>query len=164
MSETSDVSRTMETASLSSKLLHEFKVDGSLRDIYVFDTTVANWNHLLEALNNSDYSLEISPPFDHTNRLEASKVFNHVANVNPVCLKMRLASRIDIHCHFFCDEEMEFDIDPRQVDTEADITLILGFMKTIGDTLDKDVFLTPEDTQDYHHATYKPSSGEFVTR
>ena len=52
--------------------------------------------------------------------------------------------RIAIHCYFFCDEEIENDIDPREIRSWGDHVRLLNYLKIMSYVLKKEVILTPE--------------------
>jgi len=51
-------------------------------------------------------------------------------------------------CHFFWQEDIEFDIDPREVDEQRKAEGLFDFMAQVGRLLGKDVILTPENMQE----------------
>lgn len=153
-----------EATLLCSKLLPEFEADGSLRDIYVLNTNSEDWNTLVSELAASEFNVEISAPFEVSDHFQAEAALKHVQTTAPVTLKVDVSQNVSAHSHFFTPEEVEFDFDPREVRTEADVASILGFMKAIGDILSKDVILTQEGAQNEDIATYKPATREFLTQ
>ncbi len=51
-------------------------------------------------------------------------------------------------CHFFAQNEIEFDIDPREVHGQKQLDALLGFMQLLSDATGKDVVLTPENCRE----------------
>ena len=151
------------SGSIASKLLSTFSVDGSLRDILVPGTILTDWEVLLSNLKQAGYKLKISEPFDLTQNLNSVEAFRHSNENSPVKLEVALSPTNLVHCHFFTLDEIECDVDPRAIDDESDVERILGFMKFVGDALNKNVLLTEEDTRDVCLATYRPDTGEFLT-
>ena len=49
------------------------------------------------------------------------------------------------YCHFFLIEQIEFDIEPNEINTQSDFEKILSFMTEISSTLKKQVTLTGEN-------------------
>jgi hypothetical protein len=49
------------------------------------------------------------------------------------------------NCHFFTQEEIEFDIDPREVKGQSELDALFGFMHLLADSVGKQCVLTPED-------------------
>jgi hypothetical protein len=52
-----------------------------------------------------------------------------------------------INCHFFTEQEIEFDIDPREITSEEKLSKVFEFMQRIGRLLQKEVIMTPENCQ-----------------
>ena len=62
-----------------------------------------------------------------------------------------------LNCHFFLPDQIEFDIDPKEVDSIESFQNVLEFMKVISKALDNQVTLTGENSPrfplvkiDYH--------------
>jgi hypothetical protein len=129
----------------------EFDFDGSWRDIYVFDTSIHNWQTVIDFLRSSSY--EISYTFNSDELELPSRVedifesWNISRNISSVCLSVSVASVI-LNCHFFSQEQIEFDIDPREIKSELHAKAVFEFMRQVGQLLDKEVILTHENEED----------------
>lgn len=44
-----------------------------------------------------------------------------------------------INCHFFSEDEIEFDIDPKEVKSKSEANAVFEFMKNLSKILDKDI-------------------------
>jgi hypothetical protein len=51
-----------------------------------------------------------------------------------------------INCHFFTEQEIELDLDPREVNSEERLNSLFRFMKVLGKHLGKEVILTLENS------------------
>jgi hypothetical protein len=79
------------------------------------------------------------------------------------------AGSVQLNCHFFCANEIEFDLDPREVHGQADLDALLSFMEMIAVATAKPVLMTPENMHDSpfirvvspETAEYIPSLGMF---
>jgi hypothetical protein len=60
-----------------------------------------------------------------------------------------------INCHFF-PGDIELDLDPAEVRTQEDVDRVLGFLKEVGDVLNRTVVLTDENSIDWVYYRYKP--------
>ena len=49
------------------------------------------------------------------------------------------------NCHFFTPEEIEFDIDPREVVGQTELDGLFGFMSCLAEAVGQDVILCPEN-------------------
>ena len=122
-----------------------WQIDGSLRDIYVLDTDIQDWQKALDFLRaayNPIYKIddEDAPPFS-----DVVKVFKN-RNEHSHLLVIQVED-VSIHCHFFLTRLIEFDIDPREVNNESKEEGILTFMWGLAETLAKEVILTIENME-----------------
>ena len=137
----------------------EFEFDGSWRDIYVLNTTISDWQLLFEFLRSDVYEFSYTIDEEKTVLpILAKQIFDARQEFNPL-LQVNLGSVV-LNCHFFTDEEIEFDIDPREVQSERQAEAIFTFMRQIGQTLNKEVVFTPENLQDAPIFKFLPSVGE----
>lgn len=135
----------------------EFEFDGSWRDIYVLNTTVSDWQLLLDFLRSDVYEFSYTIDEEKTVLpILAKQVFDARQEFSPL-LQVNLGS-VALNCHFFTDEEIEFDIDPREIQSEHHAEAIFNFMRQIGQTLKKEVILTPENLQDAPIFKFLPSN------
>jgi hypothetical protein len=124
--------------------------DGSLRDIYVLNTSREDWQKWIDFVNGN-YGIEFHYCDHKGNRLTSEKIISkYVFNswdrindfTNDVTIKI---GDIIVKCHFFCEEEIENDIDPNEVKTIEDHYLVINYLKSISKILDKEVILTIEN-------------------
>jgi hypothetical protein len=69
---------------------------------------------------------------------------------------------IQVACHFFIESEIEFDLWPREVDSQEQLDKLLQFICLIGDTVRKTVSLCFESFAQYPIITYDPSTEELT--
>lgn len=133
-----------------------FEWDGSWRDIYVLDTNINDWQRLLDFLRESSYVTIyhglIGPELPETMQeiIEIQKTSISTMSIN--------IGETIVNCHFFLESEIEFDIDPRDIDNEAKLTEIFNFMQRIGNLLRKEVILTEENGEDEIWFRFVPGS------
>jgi hypothetical protein len=136
-----------------------FEPDGALRDIYVHGTTIEHWRTLFDALR-ATYAMEYS--IDSTARPlpalvdEASTTRDTASPSLHFCV-----GSIVVACHFFTTDEIEFDIDPREVTSQAALDELLGFLQLVGDTLGKAVIMSYENDAQHPFITYEPGRREY---
>jgi len=51
---------------------------------------------------------------------------------------------MQLNCHFFQNDDIELDLDPREVTGQAQLDALLEFMRDIGRTTSASVVLTPK--------------------
>lgn len=140
----------------------EFEPDGALRDIYVLDTTIEHWRKLFVALRGA-YTLEYSVDGESRPIPETvDEALGLRATANP-SLFFRVAG-IGVACHFFCTEQIELDIQPREVNSTGTFDDVLGLLRLIGDTVGKRVIMTHESDEQHPFIIYEPSTKEFEHR
>ena len=61
-----------------------------------------------------------------------------------------------LNCHFFCQDEIEFDLDPRELQSEEDLDALAGFMSILANETGKPAILTHENTQEVVILTVPP--------
>lgn len=131
----------------------DFEPDGSLRDIYVLDTTVDDWRKVI------DYIRQFCQPARYTlseKRREMPDVLQVFALRDKSPLLMFQVGKVELACHFFGEEQIEFDFWPDDIETEKDLQPLLDFIRTVGRMTGKEVILTPESSQESPFMRYQP--------
>ncbi len=119
-----------------------FNVDGSLRDIYVQDTTVVDWEVFLGAVSTMTTNLFVDgEPLPLPTEVKEIYRDNEKKSF---LLEIHLG-QVTVNCHFFTKDEIELDIDPAQVTTQTELDSIVAFLAVVGRALGKDVMLTDEN-------------------
>jgi hypothetical protein len=125
----------------------EFAFDGSWRDIYAFGTTIADWQRMFDAIRSADYRLTYfrsdKPIEMPTNARDAFPLPDECDRRLSVWCGDVLAN-----CHFFTVEEIEFDIDPREVKGQKELNALFGFMRFLAQAAEKEVVLTAENMRE----------------
>ena len=137
----------------------DFEWDGSLRDIYVRSATLEDWRAVYRVLKKSP---DVELRFDGASSAlpdDIGDVFAMRAKKSPT-LSVKVGSATAVF-HFFTEEEIECDIDPREVRSQADFDAVLAFLKRIGDSVGKPVLLTPENSPEAEILRYDPNFQEF---
>lgn len=138
-----------------------FEIDGSWRDIYALETDLATWERVLawirglEAAGVARLVTEPDPLPATVARIMESRAttgegmaFIHIGD-------------LQINCHFFGEEEVEFDIDPREVRRPKDARTVLDFMSGLAAVAERTVHLTEENASDQRWVTYDPRSNQW---
>jgi hypothetical protein len=118
--------------------------DGSWRDIYVLGTDMATWQRMLDGLRAAGYDMAYFRDLQPTELpAEAKQAFPPPDECNRL-LSVRFAGVL-ANCHFFTPEEIEFDIDPREVKGQEQLDALLGFMHCLAEAAAKEAILTAEN-------------------
>jgi hypothetical protein len=137
------------------------EADGSLRDVYILGTSLDDWPSVWSALfagsNSVSFTVDGEP---RTPPLDVAEAFLLRRN-HAVCASYALG-RQRLNCHFFIEEEVEFDLDPRDVDGPAEADRLAQFMEALGRATSKEVRLTLENEPDTIIARYVPDTAQVV--
>lgn len=122
-----------------------FESDGALRDIYIQDVDEIDYRRIINLLN-SDYKLKFGNKNDNQIDFEyIQKVWNdETGQLESKSVTIDL-NGISIKSHFFIPEQIEFDIEPKQINQLSDLNLVLKFMTDISKAVTKQVTLTDEN-------------------
>jgi len=140
----------------------EFISDGSLRDIYIKDIDLDDWQAFIDILRSMDLELKYEVDGKVSNLTEFIK--DIVLDCERSHLLRILLDEISINCHFFMSNEIELDLDPKEIDSEDKAKIIFNFMSEIGNTLKKEVTLAPENEEKEYIFKYNFETGiEYFT-
>jgi len=121
--------------------------DGSWRDIYVHETNHQDWEKWTDFVN-SNYKIEwnIFETESNRNKIDFQIIKDYWSGTGDNCSTAKVfIDKIQINAHFFDDSEIENDIDPREFNSIDDHQKLIDFMTSLSKTLDKSVYLTPEN-------------------
>jgi hypothetical protein len=118
----------------------DFEPDGSLRDIYVLQTTLDDWLAVLSSVTAPPYSATVDGAAASSVSVDLPALLAHPG----VHLLSFPVGRVDVNCHFFSEKEIEFDFVPNGL-TEEDLKGLLTFMSSLGRLTGKLVVMTPEN-------------------
>lgn len=104
--------------------------------------------------------------------LECEEVIpNSIREIIPIrqekgfLVRVKLSEGLMAHCHFYVSEmqpsPIEFDLDPREMQSADAMEKVLLFLSTLGDGLNKDVFLTEENSETEVLMAYSPNNKKF---
>lgn len=134
--------------------------DGSLRDIYVLNTSRIDWENWIDFVNKN-YKIEFNyfeknGEFVSSKKIISEKVFERWDGINDLIVDATLnISGILIKCYFFSEDEIENDITPLEVKTFEHHHQLMDYLSSVSKILDKEVILTIEN--------YSSSAEKLVT-
>jgi hypothetical protein len=121
--------------------------DGSWRDLYVLQTTRADWKIWVDYVNRN-YRIEWfnSKADKDENQIDFSVIEEFWSGDHDLCSTAKVfIDKIQINAHFFDETEMENDIDPREFNSIDDHNKLIKYMSDLSILFDKEVILTPEN-------------------
>lgn len=140
-----------------------FEPDGSLLDIYVQETTLGDWLTLVDFLN-MNYKVKYVPNSgeklqDSINKDYITAYLLDTTGELEVTTVSVFADNLTFNCHFFLQDEIEFDVDPKEFKGQKDFETVIAFMTAVSKILNKEIILTPEGSPNIPLITLDSSSG-----
>jgi len=130
--------------------------DGSLRDVYVLNTTLDDWAVFLEVA--AQYGYRYSHDGQDQPLPTPEIIFAGHDRARVLHLKV---GRATVNCHFFVPSEIELDLDPREILEDADHFAILQFLETLSLATKKKLLLTAENCPDIRYLSYDPATEDW---
>jgi hypothetical protein len=144
-----------------SQIADDFETDGSLRDIYVLGTTLADWDAVLARLRRL-----VPPPIftidDVVQEMPAQTALIFSIRDKHSPLLAIMLGMAQLNCNFFQEDEIEFDLDPQEITSASQAETVAGFMESLGEATQKPVILCYENTQHAVIARCSPETGKVV--
>ncbi|GAB3876970.1 hypothetical protein GCM10028824_35870 [Hymenobacter segetis] len=140
-----------------------FEPDGGLLDIYVQEVDIDVWMQLIDFINKN-YNPHFGPLEEGDTRPGIDKDYIKRMFVDESGELDRKTSSftiegITVNCHFFLQDEIEFDIDPREFKKQIQIDAIIKFMQAVSWNLEREVILTAEGAAEYPLITINVGEG-----
>src|SRR5262245_48914492 len=118
-----------------------FEVDGALRDIYTIGGGIEGWRALVKVLANASPTFHVDGEIRRA-PLSLEEAFSLRENCNVL---MRATWKGILLCsHFFTPDEVELDLDPREVDSAERFSALTDFMTLLAMESRRAVILTDE--------------------
>jgi hypothetical protein len=138
-------------------LAPDFRPDGSLRDIYVLGTGLPDWQQVLDMVRRwapkPTFAID-GEPTPLPERVE--EIFR--PGREPSAVLSLGVGGVTLNCHFFAEEEIEFDFDPAEVTGSAQAEALANFMSLLGEATAKIVVLTMENSPAAVILRYSPDA------
>ncbi|MDO6765951.1 hypothetical protein [Agarivorans sp. 1_MG-2023] len=130
-----------------NNLKSHFEKDGSLRDIIVTSDSYESWSLFFAALISAEYS----HTFKHGDIVctlpnSIDSIWG-LQNTEPTLLSIEVGELL-INCHFFKSYEIEFDLDPKDINSKSDFVVLLNFLTWLNKSIKSSVVLTHENSRD----------------
>ena len=127
-----------------------YYLDGSLRDIYVLNTTRSDWQ-LWADFVNTNYTVSIQSYDDEEvkNKIGLAEVIAYWdAETYESVTSTVYVGNVLVNTHFFVEEEIENDVLPTEVESIEDHNRLMEYLKGVSKTLNKEVMLTTENLKE----------------
>ncbi|WP_428390000.1 hypothetical protein [Mucisphaera sp.] len=127
-----------EARDLYLQLEEDFEPDGALRDIYAFETDLALWQKTVNDLLVSNWPTELL----HDGKPATTSQAVHSIKTDTVSSLLRLdVASLKIISHFFCDDEIDFDVDDRELN-RGNLIHLCHFTAFLGKSIHRNIYLT----------------------
>jgi hypothetical protein len=155
-----EMEQLMKTLPIWKNCQRDFEADyGALHDILIYGTTMEDWRKLygvLRATYRLEYLVDTLPqPLPAT----AEEPYATRSTASPI-LRFSVG-RIVVISHFFTADEIDFDFDPQDVNSQVELDELLGFLRLIGDTVNKKVAVAHEGDEQHPFLSYDPGLRRF---
>ncbi len=112
------------------EIADDLRSDGALRDFYICGTTRTHWNAVLRRVRCNWKAHRFSIDGETQELPSSFEAIEHLRGRANLCLGIQVADAY-VNCHFFWDEEIEFDFRPEDFRTPSDGRRYAGFSKTL---------------------------------
>jgi hypothetical protein len=130
-----------------------FEPNGALIDIYVQEVSANDWGKIIDLINKN-YEVYFGETGESKNNQKIDKKYvieyltDH-SGEKVIKSASIVLDQIRLNCHFFLKDQIEFDIDPKEINSIEDFELIENFMMEISKTTHNQVTLTNENRPDF---------------
>lgn len=134
----------MEWSKLKETVYH---FEGAWLDLYVLDTDRSDWQKWIEYINRR-YSITFMSGEEKIikGQIEYESVLKYWDGDSDYLRGATFSiSGIDMNCHFFTEQEIENDVDPRNIKNVEDHRALMSYMIKVSKLLNKPMIITPEN-------------------
>ncbi|MFJ4789105.1 hypothetical protein [Streptomyces sp. NPDC088794] len=117
---------------------------GSLPDVLVPETSVEDWQAVLDLAGTSDWTCHYSEGETELRVPRAEVALSRPADAEPPVLRVWPTADVLAVFHFYSMEEIDFDVDLRELQGQERLDVFCGFLTLIGRRLGKPVVMYGE--------------------
>lgn len=122
------------------EVLTLWTADGSLRDIYWFNTWLVDWERLLDLVQ--DYPITYKRNGEPRPLPSAAEIFADLQAAH--FLSIKVLEQVTVNCSYIRPDEMELDVDPREIQSQTEHAAVLAFVERVSISLGKCAHITGE--------------------
>ncbi|MFF9020271.1 hypothetical protein [Streptomyces eurythermus] len=126
------------------KCFFDLDVMGSLPDVRVPDASVEGWQSVLDLIAEKGWKCQYSEGDMALPVPRAEAVLSRPADAE--CPELRVWPTADVLAifRFYADDEVDFDVDSRELQGQDRLDVFCGFLREVGRRLGKPVLMDPE--------------------
>ncbi|MEU9128884.1 hypothetical protein AB0D08_12380 [Kitasatospora sp. NPDC048540] len=117
---------------------------GSLPDVCVASTSVEDWQAVFDLVRSSGWAWEYLEGCVAGPLPPATEVLSRAASAETVNLRVRPVPDVLVIFRPMSADEIDFDVDLRELQGQAGVDVLCGFLAAVGRRLDKPVAMTAE--------------------
>lgn len=117
---------------------------GSLPDVRVPDASVEDWQAVLDLVAEKGWKCQYSEEATVLPVPRAETVLSRPADAECPYLRVWPAPDVLVIFRFLVEEEVDFDVDVRELQGQERLDVFCGFLREIGRRLGKPVLMDPE--------------------
>lgn len=137
----------LELSELWTRLRPRILPDGTLRDVHIGGASEADWNAFLNWVRDENVPHSFQCGWAPAPLPDSFSEIASLQDDGATMLNFQIG-KLSLNAHFFCEDEMEFDFDPRDVKDIDRFSDLMAFMAQIGQLVSKPVKLTEESAPD----------------
>jgi len=125
-----------------------FETGGALMDIYVQEVSIKDWEKIIDLINEKfEVTHGQSVAYPNSQIIDKEFAIDYLTDKTgekegrSASIKLK---GINLNCHFFLEDEIEFDIEPREINSVEDFEQIEMFMSEISRVTENQVTLTDD--------------------
>lgn len=140
-----------------------FLNDGSLRDIYVLDVDLDDWQKFYEWIYLSSWETKLyKDGLETVNEIKSVVKLFEDKEIHSILLSIDIDGAALINCHFFSKDEMEFDVNPIEIKSLYEANAVFEFMRKLSSILGKEILLAEENIPEHPVVTIKSDDTLFI--
>ena len=124
----------------------ELEPDGSLRDIYIYQANIDVWNKFISIVAGSKLNYEFWHGGSKKTFPTNFEEIKALQNTDPTTLKIFLEKGIQLNCHFFTEDEIEMDTDPKEIGNKQNFDSFVSFLRWLSQELGMCIHFTHENS------------------
>jgi hypothetical protein len=132
-----------------AKIFFDLDLNGSLPDLRVPNTSLEDWQAVLDLVSTSGWQSHYSEGEVTMALPQAQLVLSRPVDAEAPTLRVWPAPGMLAIFRFYSVEEIDFDMDLRELQGQEELDVFCGFLRAIGRRLGKTVLMDPEG--DYGH-------------
>lgn len=138
---------------------------GALPDLFIPDTTVEDWQALLDLVTASGRRWQFEIGTEEQPLRTAASVFARPDGDETAVLKVWPEPGVLAIFRLYAETEVSFDVDLRELQGQQGVDALCAFLRAIGGRLGKPVLMTPEGgSQEHPVLGYDPALGKVTLR